>query len=302
MSPAPRRRSSAASFSPVAAAWPRLPRIDARITRRPSGAATEPRMQDLVLVHRRECAERHLAAAAKRLDYCALRDERGHRVGVGDGGDRACHRVGRSVRNLDCDDALTWRRVRRRRPASRAEMRPASPSRISPAAASTSDVALAGFELAQPRVDVAADGDERRAREEARELGRSPDAARADARRPDRAPRRLASIPLRARRRQGGRAHRADPPASSAAAMRSPSGSAAGRSLLLCTATIDAGVEKCVFDLLYEQPLDVDGTDGANVPIVPGVLVPRVVRVSRCLECSDAASRADRVIRRRTCG
>ena len=97
-------------------------------------------------------------------------------------------------------------------------------------------IVVAGVELAQPRIEIAADRQERGAREQPRELRDAPDAARADARRAARALGRRPRASDAASAAPAARPRRADPRAAARRRSRARPGSTAGMSLLLWTA------------------------------------------------------------------
>ena len=130
-------------------------------------------------------------------------------------------------------------------------------------------VVLAGIELAQPRVEVAADRRESRPGKQPRELRDAADAARADRRRAAKQRDEISSVStvrlsaghssvVSGFSRTGSTTASRGSSRGSTPPMASPSGSTAGMSLLLCTARSISPREQRVLDLLDEQPLAAD--------------------------------------------
>ena len=137
--------------------------------------------------------------------------------------------------NFDRDDALTRRRHadvgRQRRRNAMCVLQPAQAGR-----GQDQRIIVARVELAQPRVEIAADRLEPGAGKQRVELRDAPDAAGPDSRRAARGAR-LTVVNTRCRAaRSAGRPRRADPHGAAPRRASSPAGSTAGRSLLLCTA------------------------------------------------------------------
>ena len=233
MSAAPAAIRALASFSPAAAAAPRLPRTDARTTRPPSSDVTTPGDVDRLSIDTSEHAEWQLTAAAKGLNDGAFGDQRIPGVRVAQTRHHIPHLARRIVCDLDGDDPWPGAGTMISTGIS-AEIRAARPSRTRPAAASTRAEQSPASSL-RSRVSTLPRIGRRPPPETPRAVPRSAERCwcrSSRRRRVQRSPRPI-RVPCSSR---AARSRRVDPRVAASPPAEGRRAATAGRSLLLCTA------------------------------------------------------------------